>query len=63
VRDEDQIREWVEASKNPETTQSYLDKYIYSVKDHREYLGKVGWERLEALKAKARGVDDGQPCI
>ena len=37
-RDEPQIREWVEASKDPDTTQSYLDKYIYGVKDHEEYL-------------------------
>jgi acyl CoA:acetate/3-ketoacid CoA transferase alpha subunit len=63
VRDEDQIREWVKASKEPGTTQAYLDKYIYSVKDHQDYLGKVGWERLEGLKARARGEDDGQPCI
>lgn len=63
LRDEDQIREWVEASKSPDTTKAYLDKYIYSLKDHKEYLEKVGWERLAGLKARARGEDDGQPCI
>jgi len=63
VRDEPHIKEWVEASKDPQTTQAYLDTYIYGVKNHKEYLELVGWERLEGLKARARGVDDGQPCI
>jgi hypothetical protein len=49
-RDESQIREWVEASKDPQTTESYLDKYIYSVKDHQEYLELIGSEHLEDLK-------------
>ena len=61
VRDETQIKEWVEASTKPETTQAYLEKYIYSVQNHQEYLEKIGWERLEALKIK--GEPDGQPCI
>lgn len=61
VRDEAQIKEWVEASTKPETTQAYLEKYIYSVQNHQEYLEKIGWERLEALKIK--GEADGQPCI
>jgi glutaconate CoA-transferase, subunit A len=63
VRDEEQIKEWVEASQEPATTQAYLDKYIYGVKNHREYLELVGWERLERLKAMAQGVDNEQPCI
>jgi len=61
VRDETQIKEWVEASTKPETTQAYLEKYIYGVQNHQEYLEKIGWERLEALKIK--GEPDGQPCI
>jgi acyl CoA:acetate/3-ketoacid CoA transferase alpha subunit len=61
ARDEAQIKEWVEASTKPETTQVYLEKYIYSVKNHKEYLEKVGWDRLETLKVK--GEPDGQPCI
>ena len=61
VRDEAQIKEWVEASTKPETTQAYLEKYIYGVKNHQEYLEKIGRERLEALKVK--GESDGQPCI
>lgn len=61
ARDEAQIKEWVEASTKPETTQVYLEKYIYSVKNHKEYLEKIGWEHLEMLKVK--GEPDGQPCI
>ena len=49
-RDEPHIKSWVEASKDPETTQAYLDKYIYNVKDHQEYLNLIGEERLQELK-------------
>jgi len=63
VRDEEQIKEWVRASEKPDTAQAYLDKYIYGVRNHKEYLELVGWERLERLKALAQGVDHEQPCI
>ncbi len=49
-RDETQIREWVEASKDPDTTQDYLDKYIFGVKDHEEYLEMIGREQLKELR-------------
>jgi acyl CoA:acetate/3-ketoacid CoA transferase alpha subunit len=50
-RDETQIKEWVEASKTPETTREYLDKYIYAVENHQLYLEKVvGKERLAELQ-------------
>jgi len=49
-RDEPQIREWVEASKDPQTTQAYLDKYIYDLKDHQEYMDLIGREQLDNLK-------------
>ncbi len=49
-RDEAQIKEWVEASKDPLTTKAYLDKYIYSVKNHHEYLDLIGSDRLEGLR-------------
>jgi acyl CoA:acetate/3-ketoacid CoA transferase alpha subunit len=52
-RDEPRIRDWVEAAKKPGTTQSYLDKYVYGVKDQQEYLALVGAERLENLKLGA----------
>jgi acyl CoA:acetate/3-ketoacid CoA transferase alpha subunit len=49
-RDEEQIREWVQASKEQDTTQQYLEKYIYSVSDHKQYLELVGTDRLKGLK-------------
>jgi acyl CoA:acetate/3-ketoacid CoA transferase alpha subunit len=49
-RDEEQIREWVQASKERQTTQEYLDKYIYNVSDHAHYLELVGAERLNNLR-------------
>jgi len=49
-RDEPQIKAWVEASRDPETTQAYLQKYIYDLKDHQEYLRLIGDERLQQLK-------------
>ncbi|MGQ9709476.1 MAG: CoA transferase subunit A [Anaerolineae bacterium] len=50
-RDEEAIREWVEASKTEEGTQAYLNKYVYGVANHQEYLELVGWERLRKLQA------------
>lgn len=49
-RDEEQIREWVQASREVHTTRDYLDKYIYSVSNHEEYLELIGEERLEYLR-------------
>lgn len=59
-RDEDQIREWVEASKDPQNAQVYLQKYIYGVKDHKEYLEMIGWDHLNSLRT---GGFDEQPCF
>lgn len=55
ARDERQLREWVEASKTEEGTQAYLDKYIYSLANHQEYLALVGRERLQQLRAEEEG--------
>jgi glutaconate CoA-transferase subunit A len=46
------ITRYVELSKTPETFKQYLDEYVYGVKDHREYLDKVGGAKLmNTLKA------------
>ena len=34
----------------PETFKDYLDKWVYSVKDHDELLDKIGGARLMRLK-------------
>lgn len=58
-RDEEKIKEWVKASEAEETTHSYIEKYIYNIKDHQEYLDLIGRQRLENLR---EGVEDEQPC-
>jgi len=57
IRDEEQIREWVDASKDPGTTGAYLDRYIYGVKDHQAYLDLVGRERLDGLRRGKHDVE------
>jgi acyl CoA:acetate/3-ketoacid CoA transferase alpha subunit len=49
-RDEPQICKWVEQSKTVETTQAYLQEYIYGVNDHQEYLNLIGWDHLQNLR-------------
>jgi acyl CoA:acetate/3-ketoacid CoA transferase alpha subunit len=48
-RDEEQIKEWAEASSTPEGTEAYLDKFIHQVDDHRAYLDLFGQEHLQRL--------------
>jgi len=48
-RDEPLIKDWVESSKTAEGAQAYLEKYVYGVKDHQEYLALIGQERLDQL--------------
>jgi glutaconate CoA-transferase subunit A len=55
ARDEEQIRDWVEASKTPESTAEFLEKYIYGVDDHQAYLSLFGEARLQGLKGNAPG--------
>lgn len=60
-RDEPQIKEWVKASADPQTTRAYLEKYIYNLKDHQEYLVLIGEERLKSLRQGVRDEEPG-PC-
>ncbi|MDH7489201.1 MAG: CoA-transferase [Anaerolineae bacterium] len=43
--DADHIRLYAEAAKTPEGMRAYLDKYVYGVKDHWEYLELLGGVR------------------
>lgn len=54
-RDEEIIKEWVKASEDPETTQNYLRRYIYDLKDHQAYLKMLGEERLSTLALQNQG--------
>jgi acyl CoA:acetate/3-ketoacid CoA transferase alpha subunit len=50
--DADEIKKYVEAAVSPESFRAYLDAFVYGVKDHWEYLEKIGgMRRLEHLKA------------
>jgi glutaconate CoA-transferase subunit A len=40
--DAGQIQRYVEATRTPEDFQAYLDRYVFGVKDHAEYLERVG---------------------
>ncbi len=50
--DADEIKRYVQATKAPDLWKAYLDKYVYGVKDHWEYLEMVGGLRhLRDLRA------------
>jgi glutaconate CoA-transferase, subunit A len=50
--DADEIRRYVEATRKPDLWKDYLDKYVYGVTDHWEYLELVGGLRhLRSLRA------------
>jgi len=46
-RDEPGIKEWVDMSKTAEGAKEYLDKYVFGVKNHDEYLKLIGEEKLQ----------------
>ncbi|MEO0132065.1 MAG: CoA-transferase [candidate division WOR-3 bacterium] len=54
-RDEEHLKKFLEDSKDPEKTKAYLDKYVYGVKNHQEYLELIGEERLQKLKQMIGG--------
>jgi glutaconate CoA-transferase subunit A len=50
--DGDQIERYVEASKSEDSFKAYLKEYVFDLKDHQEYLEKIGGEkRLNELRA------------
>jgi glutaconate CoA-transferase subunit A len=50
--DAEHIERYVEATRTPESFVTFLDEYVYGVKDHWDYLEKVGGERhLNSLRA------------
>ncbi len=49
--DNPMLKEYGSASKTDEDFKAFLDKYVYGVKDHYEYLDKVGASRLLKLKS------------
>jgi len=49
-RDDAHCREYIEAAKDRVSFQSYLDRYVYDVRNHREYL-----DRVDAAMRQPRG--------
>lgn len=50
--DADEIKRYVAATKTPQDFKLYLDRYVYGVKDHAEYMDLVGGpRRLGTLRA------------
>ena len=50
--DAEHIKLYVEATRTPEAFSAYLDQYVFGVKDHWEYLERVGGtRRLSSLRA------------
>ena len=50
--DAEHIEHYVAATRTPDSFKAYLDEYVYGVKDHGEYLEKIGGEsRLNDLRA------------
>lgn len=54
-RDEAHIKEYVEGSKDPDYVKDYLNKWVYGVGSHEEYLDSVGRDRLEGLRIGKEG--------
>ena len=49
--DESHIKEWLDAEEDEEKLEKFLNKYIYSTKNFKEYLQKCGGEkRIEELR-------------
>ena len=46
--------EWDEISKSPESLKSWLDEWVYGVKDRAEYWQKLGTEVHSRLKVKSK---------
>jgi glutaconate CoA-transferase, subunit A len=40
--DDRHVKEYLDAAKSEETFRAYLEKYVFSVSNHQEYLRKVG---------------------
>lgn len=53
-RDNEFYLKWDKVSESPESVKSYLDEWVYGVKDRAEYWQKLGAETHERLKVKPR---------
>jgi glutaconate CoA-transferase subunit A len=49
-RDNRFYRDWDAISRDPSATQAWLDEFVYGVSGRAEYMGKLGEERMVALR-------------
>ncbi|MEN3046824.1 MAG: CoA-transferase [Candidatus Hydrothermales bacterium] len=49
-RDEEHLKMFLEMAQTVEGTRKYMEEYVLSVKNHQEYLEKIGIEKLLKLK-------------
>ncbi len=54
-RDEEHLMKYLEDSKDIVKTKAYLDKYVYGVKNHDEYINLIGKDRLKKLEQQIGG--------
>lgn len=54
-RDEEHLKNFLEDSKDLTKTKAYLDKYIYGVRNHNEYIDLIGMGRLKKLQVMIGG--------
>lgn len=48
--DNEHVAEFMQAESDPQKLQAYLDKYVYGVSSHEEFLGLIGEKKLQQLK-------------
>ncbi len=53
-RDNDFYLQWDKISESVESVKSYLDEWVFGVKDRAEYMEKLGEEKRNKLKIKSR---------
>ncbi len=53
-RDNDFYLQWDKISESVESVKSYLDEWVFGVKDRAEYMEKLGEEKRNRLKIKSR---------
>ncbi len=59
--DEDHLRQWLTAEKDPETHRQFLERYLFGVSDFNEYLQRCGGlPRLQALRRQEFLLDRGR---
>ncbi len=51
-RDGEHLQQFLKDSADPAKTKTYLDKWVYGVKNHQEYVELVGYDRLKMLESQ-----------